>query len=71
MGVAVKFTVIQTNLLILAVIMVVMQGVILYFVNGDLSQMLADNEFDALAAVFSPTTALGIALAKAGKYKQE
>ena len=69
--VAMKFTTIQSNMLILAFILAVLQGVVLYFVNGDLGAMLNDNEFDALAVVFAPTSALTWALAKAGGYKKE
>ena len=67
-----RFTTVQTNLLILALILVGLQGVILYFVNGELSQMLRDNEFDALGLVFSPTAAIVWALKNAGQnYEQQ
>ena len=67
-----RFTTVQTNLLILAVILTAIQGVILYFVNGQLGDMLQANEFDGLAVVFAPTYAVIWALKNAGEnYRKE
>ena len=50
-----KWTTIQTNVLIIASLLVVMQVYILYVVNGDLNALLAGEKLTTLGLIFAPT----------------
>ena len=57
-----KFTRIHVNSLILAVILAILQGAILWIVNGDIGEMIGAKDLGALAIVFSPTAGIVWAL---------
>ena len=71
-----KFTTIQVNLLILALILAALQVGILYILefnggDGVIADAVRNKDATIVALIFAPTTALTIALAKAGSYKEK
>ena len=53
-----KITTLQINLLLLAVMLLAIQAIILWFLNGELKPLILDKELDVLALIFSPTAGL-------------
>ena len=52
------FTRIQINLWFLCLLLVVLQGAILWLMNGDLQELIRNKDLDVLALIFSPTAGI-------------
>ena len=48
----------HTRQLILATMLFVIQGFILYIMNGDLATIVQNKDFDLMALIFSPVAAI-------------
>ena len=63
-------TVVQVNLLALAVICAILQGVMLWFLNGHLPELIVQKDAIGLALVLSPMGGIVYALRRMAFYQQ-
>ena len=66
-----KFTTVQINLLALALICAVMQGGILWQMNGVLPQLIQDKDLGALALILSPMAGVVWSLRRMAFYAEQ
>ena len=71
-----RYTTIQTNMLVLAIILAGLQAAILFLLefnggDGVIAQAVMDKDATVLALVFSPTGAITWALKRATGYTQD
>lgn len=64
-----KFTTLQTNMVILAIVLAILQGFILWLMNGDLPEIIRDKDLAVLATIFSPTAGIVWCLKQTASYK--
>ena len=66
-----RATTLQINLIILVVILAILQGVILWFVNGALQEMVSTHDAVGLGIVFSPTVGIVWAMKRMAFYQNK
>lgn len=66
-----KYTTIQSNMVILAVVLAVIQTFILILMNGELAEIIRDKDLAVLGIVFSPTAGIVWSLKRSTDYKKD
>ena len=65
-----KFTTFQTNMMILALLLAIIQVFILYMVNGVLTDLFHSKDLGALALIFGPTGGIIWCMKRMADYKE-
>ena len=66
-----KITTLQINLLLLSLMLLAMQAIILWLLNGELRQLILGKELDVLAIIFAPSGGLVWAARRLAYYQPD